>query len=331
MIQIAANATRLMESWGDILEDTKNTSTTPGTLSIMSKDGKVFLEQKLPKEYDGYPNAYGKRARIQLKLYEYAVSLGVDVHLGSTVTDVFETENSAGCSVAGQRFEADVLIAADGVHSKTRKHVTGMGDRPKKSGFAVYRSWFPLDALAKDPITADIANSKEALFKIWIAENTHAILTTNPALQSATCFVTHKDTSDIEEDWNLPGDIDDMLACVEGWNPMLSHIIRLIPPEVLVDYKLLWRDPVSKWVSDGGRVCLMGDSAHPHLPTAGTGAAQAIEDAATIGVVLEKVKTGVVDIPTALRAYHKLRCVVTPPYKLKFAVASLDLSSSMMR
>lgn len=306
-----------MESWGDILGDTKNTSTTPDTLSIMSKDGKVLLEQNLSKEYHGYPNAYGKRARIQLKLYEYAVSLGVEVHLGSVVADVFETEHSAGCTVAGRIFEADVLIAADGVHSKTRKHVTGMGDRPKKSGFAVYRSWFQLEALQNDPITADISNSKEALFKIWIAEDTHAILTTNPVLQSATCFVTHKDTSDIKEDWNLPGDIDDMLACVEGWDPILSHIIRQIPPEVLVDYKLLWRDPVSKWVSDDGRVCLIGDSAHPHLPTAGTGAAQAIEDAATIGVVLGNAKAGVIDIPTALKAYHKLRFVAATwaPYK----------------
>lgn len=318
-----------MESWGDVLEDIKNTSTTPEILSIMSKDGNALLEQKLHKEYDGFPNAYGKRARIQLKLYEYALSLGVEIHLGSPVADVFETENSAGCSVAGQRFEADVLIAADGVHSKTRKHVTGLGDRPKKSGFAVYRSWFPLDALANDPVTADIAKSEKALFKIWIAEDTHAILTTNPTLRSATCFLTHKDTSDIEEDWNLPGDIDDMLACAQGWDPLLSHIIQQIPPDVLVDYKLLWRDPVSKWVSDGGRVCLIGDSAHPHLPTAGTGAAQAIEDAATIGVVLGKVKTGVVDIPTGLKAYHKLRFVVTSSNKSWPAVASPDLQVSV--
>ncbi|KAG8158508.1 hypothetical protein KVR01_011630 [Diaporthe batatas] len=262
VIQIGANATRLMESWGNVLEDVKNTSTTPETLDIMNKGGKVLLKQNLHKEYDGYPNAYGKRALIQAKLYEYAMSLGVEVRLGSPAVDVFETGDFAGCSVAGQTFQADLLIAADGVHSKTRKHVTGFGDRPKKSGFAVYRSWFPLD-----------------------------------------------DTGNIEEDWNLPGDIDEMLTCVKGWDPLLSKIVRRIPPEVVVDYKLLWRDPVSQWVSDGGRVCLIGDSAHPHLPTAGTGAAQAIEDAATIGVLVDKVKLGMVDIPTALRAYHKLRFV----------------------
>lgn len=300
-----------MESWGNVLEDIKNTSATPEVLDIMSKDGKVLLEQSLHKEYDGYPNAYGKRALIQAKLYEYALSLGVQVRLGSVAVDVFETSDSAGCSVAGKTFQADILIAADGVHSKTRKHVTGVGDRPKKSGFAVYRSWFPLDVLSDDPITANIVKSEKALFKIWIAEDTHAILTTNPTLKSATFFVTHKDTCNIEEDWNLPGDINEMLACVEGWDPLLSHIARRIPPEVLVDYKLLWRDPVSKWVSNGGRVCLIGDSAHPHLPTAGTGAAQAIEDAATIGVVVDKVNSGAVDIRTALMAYHKLRFVLT--------------------
>lgn len=97
-----------------------------------------------------------------------------------------------------------------------------------------------------------------------------------------------------------------MLECVQGWDDQLSHIIQHIPSEVLRDFKLLWRDPVSKWISDGGRVCLVGDAAHPHLPTAGTGAAQAIEDAVTIAVALEKA--GVTEAPLALKVYHCLRC-----------------------
>jgi 2-polyprenyl-6-methoxyphenol hydroxylase-like FAD-dependent oxidoreductase len=96
-----------------------------------------------------------------------------------------------------------------------------------------------------------------------------------------------------------------MLACVEEWDPVLRHIIQSIPPECLIDYKLLWRDPVPKWVSNSGRVCLLGDAAHPHLATSGTGAAQAIEDAATIAVVLEKL--GKQNIPIALKCYEKLR------------------------
>lgn len=99
-----------------------------------------------------------------------------------------------------------------------------------------------------------------------------------------------------------------MLACVKGWDSQLRHIIEKIPADCLIDYKLLWRDPVPKWVSAKGRVCLIGDAAHPHLATSGTGAAQAIEDAATIGALLEK--TGKANIQLALKSYEKLRYVL---------------------
>lgn len=192
MIQLGPNATRLMEHWGGILDDIKKTSVSPTVLTIMKKDGKVLLDQNLPTEYDGYPMSYGNRGRIQLKLYEHAKSLGVEVTLGAAVTEVFETAKTAGCYIGDERIEADILIGADGVHSKSRYHVTGISDKPKKSGFAVYRSWFPLARLEEDPVTEYIAKSDTPVYKIWIEQDTHAILTTNPALKSATCFVTHK-------------------------------------------------------------------------------------------------------------------------------------------
>jgi hypothetical protein len=90
-------------------------------------------------------------------------------------------------------------------------------------------------------------------------------------MRSITCFATHKGNSDAEESWNLPGKVEDMLACVDGWDLVLLEVIKRIPPEVLIDWKLLWRNPVKQWVSDGGRIALVGDAAHPHLATSGLG------------------------------------------------------------
>jgi 2-polyprenyl-6-methoxyphenol hydroxylase-like FAD-dependent oxidoreductase len=119
-----------------------------------------------------------------------------------------------------------------------------------------------------------------------------------------------QDVSDMHEDWNQRGNVQDMLASVEGWDPEVRHIIQHIPADSLIDHKILWRDPVQKWVSEKGRICLVGDAAHPHLPTAGTGAAQAIEDAATIGALMQKSmeKSGKApEIPAVFRAYERLR------------------------
>lgn len=100
-----------------------------------------------------------------------------------------------------------------------------------------------------------------------------------------------------------------MLAGVEGWDEELRHIIQHIPPDSLIDHKMLWRDPVKTWVSKNGRICLVGDAAHPHLPTSGTGAAQAFEDAATIAALLLKSceKRGEPDIGAVFKAYERLR------------------------
>lgn len=161
-------------------------------MTIVNKDGSELLDQTLHTEFDRYPNLYSHRGGIQKKLFDHAVGLGVNVLFGTSVVEVTEDPDSVHVSAGGKSYTADCLIAADGVHSRTRSHVIGSSDRPKKSGFAVYRSWFPLDLLRGDPLTRSIAESEEPLFKIWIGEDTHAILTTNTSLQSVTCFVTHK-------------------------------------------------------------------------------------------------------------------------------------------
>ena len=65
--------------------------------------------------------------------------------------------------------------------------------------------------------------------------------------------------------------------------------------------ELLDRDPAPHW--GRGPVTLLGDAAHPMLPHAGQGAAQALEDAVAIGHVLD----GAVEINGALRRYEQVR------------------------
>jgi 2-polyprenyl-6-methoxyphenol hydroxylase-like FAD-dependent oxidoreductase len=96
-----------------------------------------------------------------------------------------------------------------------------------------------------------------------------------------------------------------MLKIVDGWDPIIQTAMKFIPPETLIDWKLLWRDPVRPWVSANGRIVTIGDAAHPHLPTSGQGAGQSLEDAATIGALIDKL--GVDNIPNAFRALEKIR------------------------
>ena len=62
------------------------------------------------------------------------------------------------------------------------------------------------------------------------------------------------------------------------------------------------RSPLPRW--SVGRVTLSGNSCHPMPPFMGQGAAQAIEDAATLKSCLLQHPR---DIPAALRLYERLR------------------------
>ena len=90
---------------------------------------------------------------------------------------------------------------------------------------------------------------------------------------SDCCWVlTHVDEADIEESWSFPGKLEDVYKVFEGWDPLCKRIVSKTPESKLVDWKLVYRDPLPRWVSDGGRTCLLGDSAHPFLPTSAQGA-----------------------------------------------------------
>lgn len=91
-----------------------------------------------------------------------------------------------------------------------------------------------------------------------------------------------------------------------GWNEITKALVKITPPGRIVNYPLVFRNPQSKWASTHGRVIALGDNAHTFLPASGNGATQAIEDAITIASCLE-LAGGKVSVPTAARAYVKLR------------------------
>lgn len=73
----------------------------------------------------------------------------------------------------------------------------------------------------------------------------------------------------------------------------------------MIDWKLVYRDPLPTWISPKRRTALIGDAAHPFLPTSMQGASQAMEDGATIAVCLRK--GGKDCVQEAVAAFEALR------------------------
>src|SRR5271154_4663272 len=115
--------------------------------------------------------------------------------------------------------------------------------------------------------------------------------------------MTHKDDGDIGESWQQPGNLEDVYKLVEGWSPDIVAAVHKM--KECLDWKICYRDPLPTWVSRSGKVALIGDSAHPHLPTSAQGASQTTEDGAVLALCLTFAGKG--NVPLATRTFERLR------------------------
>ncbi|KAM5346053.1 hypothetical protein ACJ41O_009058 [Fusarium nematophilum] len=191
VLQIGSYATRIMSRWGDVMEKVLKISPEYPEMTYWDWKGEKLLDTPLPLEIGGSPIVFTNRALVQQIIYDYALSLGVKFRFSARVTRYFEENHSAGIYIGDQRLEADGVIAADGLHSVARGIVRGKPDVPKPSGGAIYRSWFPLDLLANDPLTKFLAESPRDEFHTWIGSNTHIIVQTNTKLRGVVVLFNH--------------------------------------------------------------------------------------------------------------------------------------------
>lgn len=142
--------------------------------------------------------------------------------------------------------------------------------------------------------------------KNQIGSDKHFLATSLKNGKDFSWVLTHKDNADIEESWQFPGKVEDVLADLQGWDPVALELVKATPPDCLVDYKLVFRDPLPTFISQKARIVLIGDAAHPFLPTSVQGASQAVEDGATIAACLDKCG-GRGHVTDAVRAYEAIR------------------------
>lgn len=99
------------------------------------------------------------RAGLQGALYECAKDLGVDIRLGAGVSK-YDEKGAIVFLENGEVHTADLVVAADGIHSSARKIVLGGIDQPpQEAGFAAYRAVVDVELMRKDPEVAWLVDS----------------------------------------------------------------------------------------------------------------------------------------------------------------------------
>jgi salicylate hydroxylase len=214
------------------------------------------------------------------------------VHTGRRGTGFEQTGEIARVSFAdGSVAEADIVIAADGIHSEFRPYVAPPS-RPVFHGSIAYRGVLPHRLIPHWPTDA---------WLMWLGKAKHFLTfpVRSGELINYVGFVPADE--EMKESWSAPGDPDVLRREFEGWDPRIGSLLREV--KNTFRWALYDREPLPAWTK--GRLTLLGDAAHPMLPHLGQGANQSIEDGMALATIL--AQAGRANAPAALLAYEQLR------------------------
>jgi 2-polyprenyl-6-methoxyphenol hydroxylase-like FAD-dependent oxidoreductase len=219
---------------------------------------------------------------------------------GGVTAYFFDRSGAHRASVRG-----DVLIGADGIHSRVREILYPDEGPARWNGIMLWRGareW-PTFLTGRSMIIAGGLEAKLVLYPIAEGARPDRRLT-NWAVAAkvgdASTPLPHK------EDWSRPGRMEDLRPHLLRFRICEVDAQRLIEetPEFW-EYPMCDRDPLPRW--SFGRVTLLGDAAHPMYPVGSNGASQAILDARCLADRLQSAEHPY----EALWAYERERLPMT--------------------
>ncbi|PGH13304.1 hypothetical protein AJ79_03720 [Helicocarpus griseus UAMH5409] len=268
-------------------------------LVVRWQNGRILSE--IPVDHQYGETAVIHRGDLQKALIDRVVGLdNVRIRLGETVTDI-DFHRPAVYLQGGQMIFGDVVIAADGVKSTIRSKMFPDDDnRIQATGDEAFRIVIPRERMLQDKELAELIAKPVATR--WIGPYRHIVGYPIRNHQLYNAVFVHPDKGSIGESWTIPGTKKEMIEAFRGWEPRLLKLIA--SSTHVLKSKLCLHPPLQTWIK--GSCTLMGDACHPMLPYIAQGAAQALEDAAVLGVVLSNITTAKLT-PFALQIYEKCR------------------------
>ena len=285
-LNLAPNATAALRELG-VAERVLANSAAPERVELRGERGRVLKRLDIARTLGRAQSVVALRRVVHDALFA-ALDPG-DLELGSEVVG-FDT-SPRGVSIVladGRSASGEILVGADGVGSVVRRLLYPHEGAPRRSGFAGIRGLAhgadvhlgDLSAVAYfgDGVEAAVARAGGGAIYWYMS-----LLANDVLAESA-------DIGSIARARAAPLD------------PTIQGIVAATASEETRIDELFDREPLDGW--GRGPVTLLGDAAHPMLPHAGQGAAQALEDAVALALALGREAP-----PAALRRYEQVRTV----------------------
>ena len=298
-INLTPNAVRALDGLGDTVAQGIRASGAQPTFRI-SRDWDTGLETSRLPMGDTAEQRYGAP---QLTIHRADV-LAVMANAVPAECVVFSkrlrslSQSDAGVQLVfedGQQALHDVVLGADGIHSKVRTALFGE-EQPRFTGVVSFRAVVPTDKVRQVP-------EIEAFTKWW-GPNPQSQIVTFPLNQGRDTFIfaTTGQDSWQEESWTSPGDVNELRSFYRDYHPDARALLDAC--DSVLKSALYEREPLPQW--SVGRVSLLGDACHPMLPFMAQGAGMSIEDGVVVARCLAQAQQ-LNDVAPALQRYAAAR------------------------
>jgi 2-polyprenyl-6-methoxyphenol hydroxylase-like FAD-dependent oxidoreductase len=279
-ISVWPGAVAVLEGLG--VTDVRKTSVEPGPAGLRQPNGHWLVDAG---NIGVETPVMIHRAQLH-DLITARFGTGITVRTGVTVTAVAQHESGVTVtSTDGEEFRADLVIAADGIHSAVRPALYPDQPGPRYSGYTAYRG----------VSAVEIADGGGETWGTGLRFG-HVPLVDGRIYWYATANQPR------DKQAGPGGAHGDVTILFGDWHDPIPAILAATPKEAVLHNDILDLPlPLAPFVS--GRVVLLGDAAHAMTPNLGQGACSAIEDAGALSRHLHEAP----DLATALSRYDAER------------------------
>ncbi|KAJ9659041.1 hypothetical protein H2198_003330 [Neophaeococcomyces mojaviensis] len=322
-VQLTPNTTKWLWKWG-CASDVLATSALPESFNV--SDGVTGTELG-SVSFDDFTARYGgpylviHRGDIHRILHEHAIDAGVAIRLNSRVKQYFPEEGRL-ILTNGDLFEADLIIAVDGINSGARQYFMKQDksgsitdDGLENTGWAAFRLMADVASLGRHAGLKHLATSHRCN---CAAGDGCSIMTYKvKGADKLNLVLSHPDNVDTTE-WTQEHYRDAIHTMFRDFSSDMRDLLNIAmnnPDCTITNWPVQQVATLPAWASDSGKLVLMGDAAHAMCFYLSMGVSMAAEDAAALTECLNLMQgsSGKVTLADAMKLFE---CVRKPRAKM---------------
>lgn len=177
-IQVLPNSSRVLFSWGMEKQLAKH-ATQPKLCNYLNWKGEKLAHM----DFHEYAHELGTpfwdfhRSNLHSELLNRSIELGATIETNAKVRDIEYECQSEERTIAvavlenGSRRKADLIVGADGIHSRCREILLGRPDPPVLTGDLAYRLLLDTKEMMKDPELRTFIENPQVNY--WMGPDAH--------------------------------------------------------------------------------------------------------------------------------------------------------------